>query len=67
MNYLYIHNLQKFVFFTVNFSYLVIAVFLFISNSWYIYYLVTQNMLRTHEEIRFVTALDLIKYPKQIK
>ena len=42
-------------------------------DAWYLYHMVTQDMLRTHEigisekKIRFVTALDLIKYLKQIK
>ena len=43
--------------------------------AWYLYYMVTENMLRTYEgiyifsgkKIRFVTALGLIKCLKQIK
>ena len=46
------------------------------ASSWYLYYMVTQNMVRTHEgkkdfsnlkKIRFVTVLELIECLKQLK
>ena len=44
-------------------------------KSWYLYMMVTQNMMRTHErnksirrkQILFVTDLDLIKCLKQLE